>query len=837
MGTMNSFSAFCATLLLFISVCSAYEVTYDNRAIVIDGERKLIISGAIHYPRSTPKMWPSLMKKSKEGGLNTIETYVFWNHHEPQRRQYDFSGHLDVVRFIKTIKDAGLYAILRIGPYVCAEWTYGGIPVWLHNIPGIKMRTNNEIFKKEMQTFVTLIVEMMKKHRLFASQGGPIIMAQIENEYGNVEWAYKDDGWKYVEWCANLAKGYKLDVPWIMCQQDNAPEGILSACNGYYCDWWDSPKNNTPKMWTENWSGWYKNWGSQDPHRTAEDLAFSVARFFQRSGTVQNYYMYHGGTNFDTSAGGPYITTSYDYDAPLDEYGNLNQPKWGHLRDLHLLLYSMEANLVYGERESLDQGGGRYITIFSHEGKRSCFLSNPDQNDAHVFDFEGNQYNVPAWSVTILPDCYTEVYNTAKVNSQTSVMVKKPNAADDFEEPYKLKWSWRTEKFIQLNKLSAIKGSLMTSNCLLDQKRATNGTSDYLWLMTKFEYNQDAPYWKSLDHFVLQVHTHGHVVHGFVNGEHFGTQWALNGKFEFTFEKVINLVNGTNYISLISTTVGLQNYGQFYDEGKNGIRGPVKLIRRPKEGLEGAVEHDLSVNEWVYKTGLDGVDIGTHKLGSNLEWTEDSRPANKPFIWYKTTFKAPTGEDPVVVDLLGLGKGMAWVNGHSIGRYWPSYMTSEDGCIGECDYRGKYNPSKCRTNCGKSSQRWYHIPRSFLNADDNELVLFEEFGGTPDLVSVETVTVGTVCANAYEHNTLELSCQGGKVFKDIKFASFGLPRGICGDFHLDRKCHAKSSLEVVQNACIGNEKCSLKVAEATFAPLRCNADQYRLAVEAICGDI
>ncbi|XP_021276280.1 beta-galactosidase 15-like [Herrania umbratica] len=154
------------------------NVTHDGRAIIIDGVHRVLISGSIHYPRSTAQMWPDLIRKAKEGGLDTIETYVFWNAHEPVRRQYDFNGNLDLVRFIKTIQDERLYAVLRIGPYVCAEWNYGGFPVWLHNMPGVSFRTNNDVYMNEMQNFTTLIVDMMKKENLFASQGGPIILAQ-----------------------------------------------------------------------------------------------------------------------------------------------------------------------------------------------------------------------------------------------------------------------------------------------------------------------------------------------------------------------------------------------------------------------------------------------------------------------------------------------------------------------------------------------------------------------------------------------------------------------------------------------------------------------------------
>ncbi|KAM5586287.1 hypothetical protein ABKV19_005276, partial [Rosa sericea] len=431
-------------------------------------------------------MWPDLIQKAKDGGLDAIETYVFWNAHEPLRRQYDFSGNLDLVRFIQTIQKAGLYAVLRIGPYVCAEWNYGGFPVWLHNIPGIKLRTNNDIYKNEMQNFTTLIVDMMKYENLFASQGGPIILAQIENEYGNVMRSYGDEGKKYIQWCADLAESYQIGVPWIMCQQEDAPQSMINTCNGWYCDQFKPSYNTSPKIWTENWTGWFKDWGMKDPHRTAEDLAFSVARFFQLNGTFQNYYMYHGGTNFGRSAGGPYITTSYDYDAPLDEYGNLNQPKWGHLKELHKHIRSMEKVLTCGDVRQVDYGNSSSVTEYSYRGNRSCFISNANTTSNVIVNFENNKYSVPAWSVTILPDCYTEVYNTAKVNVQRSIMQKVLNEADanDPEEPYGLVWGWRAEHYTHLKENGSVLHSNLTTNQLLDQKVVTNDTSDYLWYIT-----------------------------------------------------------------------------------------------------------------------------------------------------------------------------------------------------------------------------------------------------------------------------------------------------------------------------------------------------------------
>lgn len=156
-----------------------FNVSYDHRALIIDGKRRMLISAGIHYPRATPQMWPDLIAKSKEGGADVIQTYAFWSGHEPVKGQYNFEGRYDIVKFVKLVGSAGLYLHLRIGPYVCAEWNFGGLPVWLRDVPGIEFRTENAPFKDEMQRFVTKIVDLMREEMLFSWQGGPIIMLQV----------------------------------------------------------------------------------------------------------------------------------------------------------------------------------------------------------------------------------------------------------------------------------------------------------------------------------------------------------------------------------------------------------------------------------------------------------------------------------------------------------------------------------------------------------------------------------------------------------------------------------------------------------------------------------
>ncbi|RVW43989.1 Beta-galactosidase 15 [Vitis vinifera] len=787
--------SFCVLFVLLSVLASAVEVSHDGRALIIDGKHRILQSGSIHYPRSTPR-------KAKAGGLDAIETYVFWNVHEPLRRQYDFSGNLDLIRFIQTIQAEGLYAVLRIGPYVCAEWTYGGFPMWLHNMPGIEFRTANKVFMNEMQNFTTLIVDMVKQEKLFASQGGPIIIAQIENEYGNIMAPYGDAGKVYVDWCAAMANSLDIGVPWIMCQQSDAPQPMINTCNGWYCDSFTPNNPNSPKMWTENWTGWFKNWGGKDPHRTAEDLSYSVARFFQTGGTFQNYYMYHGGTNFGRVAGGPYITTSYDYDAPLDEFGNLNQPKWGHLKDLHTVLKSMEETLTEGNITTTDMGNSVEVTVYATQKVSSCFFGNSNTTNDATFTYGGTEYTVPAWSVSILPDCKKEVYNTAKVNAQTSVMVKNKNEAED--QPASLKWSWRPE---MIDDTAVLGKGQVSANRIIDQK-TTNDRSDYLWYMNSVDLNEDDLVWT--DNMTLRVNATGHILHAYVNGEYLGSQWATNGIFNYVFEEKVKLKPGKNLIALLSATIGFQNYGAFYDLVQSGISGPWR-----------------SLEERLYDPE------------SPSKWEEGNVPLNRNLTWYKFFFlssadhlQGSSGTDAVVVDLQGLGKGEAWVNGQSLGRYWPSSI-AEDGCNATCDYRGPYTNTKCVRNCGNPTQRWYHVPRSFLTADENTLVLFEEFGGNPSLVNFQTVTIGTACGNAYENNVLELACQNRPI-SDIKFASFGDPQGSCGSFSKGSCEGNKDALDIIKKACVGKESCSLDVSEKAFGSTSCGSIPKRLAVEAVC---
>ncbi|CAF0987950.1 unnamed protein product [Adineta ricciae] len=187
----------------------------------------MLISGAIHYSRSTPGMWPYIMKMAKNQGLNTIQTYVFWNIHEYKQGVLDFSGRANLSRFLEEAATTGLFVNLRIGPYICAEWNYGEMPVWINQIPNISIRSNNDPWKNIMRRFILNLIDYITPY--LAKNGGPIILAQIENEYGTPDF-------DYVKWCGDLVRNElaSTEIIWIMCN-GYAANSTIETCNSCNC--------------------------------------------------------------------------------------------------------------------------------------------------------------------------------------------------------------------------------------------------------------------------------------------------------------------------------------------------------------------------------------------------------------------------------------------------------------------------------------------------------------------------------------------------------------------------------------------------------------------------
>ncbi|KAL0669161.1 hypothetical protein Bca4012_031865 [Brassica carinata] len=685
---------FLAIMCFSLLICSTKAlVSYDHKALIINGQKRILLSGSIHYPRSTPEMWPELIKKAQEGGLDVIQTYVFWNGHEPSPGQYYFGDRYDLVRFIKLVQQAGLYVSLRIGPYVCAEWNFGGIPVWLKYVPGMVFRTDNGPFKTAMQKFTKKIVDIMKEEKLFETQGGPIILSQIENEYGPMEWEIGSAGKAYTKWTAAMALGLSTGVPWVMCKQDDAPYPIVSLPFFFLF--------NLPLSYIYK----FTEFGGAIPNRPVEDLAFSVARFIQNGGSFMNYYMYHGGTNFDRTSG-EFITTSYDYDAPLDEYGLLREPKYSHLKELHKVIKLCEPALVSVDPTINSLGNKQEAHVFKSKTSCAAFLSNYDTSYAAKVMFRGFPYDLPPWSISILPDCKTEYHNTAKIRSPSILMKMVPTST---------RFSW--ESYNEAIPSSGDYGTFARDG-FLEQISMTRDKTDYFCITI----SSNEGFLKTGEDPLLTICSAGHALHVFVNGQLAGTSYGALSSPKLTFSQRIKLREGVNKLAILSTAVGLPDAGVHYETWNTGVLGPATL-----NGVNSGA-WDMSKWKWSYKIGTKGEAMSLHTTtgSSSVEWTEGSFVAS--------SFNAPVGNEPLALDMNTMGKGQVWVNGHNIGRQWPAY-TAHGNC-GRCNYAGIYNEKKCLSNCGQSSQRWYHVPRSWLKPSGNLLVVFEEWGGDPSGISV-----------------------------------------------------------------------------------------------------
>jgi beta-galactosidase len=313
----------------------------------LNGRRVQIISGAIHYARVPRAYWRDRLKKAKAMGLNTIETYVFWNVHDagpdagPDR--YDFSGQNDVAEFIREAQQEGLYVILRPGPYVCAEWEFGGYPAWLLRDPSIKVRTSDPAFIAAASKWLHRLGEELAP--LQSGNDGPIIATQVENEYGSFgnDHAYMEQIHRIL-----VDAGFTKSMLYTADGADELPNGSLPELPAVINFGTGDAKEEFaklaklrptgPRMCGEYWAGWFDHWGA--PHNTADaKVEADELKWMLDQGYSVNLYMFHGGTSFGWMNGAntngkayePDVT-SYDYDAPVSESGQLT-PKYFLLRD------------------------------------------------------------------------------------------------------------------------------------------------------------------------------------------------------------------------------------------------------------------------------------------------------------------------------------------------------------------------------------------------------------------------------------------------------------------------------------------------------------------------
>ena len=309
----------------------------------LDGKPFQIISGAIHYFRIVPEYWKDRLEKLKAMGCNTVETYIPWNMHEPKKGEFHFEGMLDIERFIKTAQDLGLYVILRPSPYICAEWEFGGLPAWLLAEDGMKLRVSYPPFLKHVQDYYDVLLKKIVPYQI--NYGGPVILMQVENEYG-----YYANDREYLLAMKDKMQKDGVVVPLVTSDgpfEENLNGGHLEGAlpTGNFGskteERFEVLKKYTdggPLMCTEFWVGWFDHWGNGG-HMTGnlEESVKDLDKMLEL-GHV-NIYMFEGGTNFGFMNGSNYYdeltpdVTSYDYDALLTEDGQITE-KYRRYRDV-----------------------------------------------------------------------------------------------------------------------------------------------------------------------------------------------------------------------------------------------------------------------------------------------------------------------------------------------------------------------------------------------------------------------------------------------------------------------------------------------------------------------
>ncbi|MBR5052822.1 MAG: beta-galactosidase [Bacteroidaceae bacterium] len=317
--------------------------TVGNKTFLLNGQPFIVKAAEVHYPRIPRPYWEHRIQMCKALGMNSVCIYIFWNIHEQTEGDFNFTDNNDVAEFCRIAQKNGMYVIVRPGPYVCAEWEMGGLPWWLLKKKDIKLRERDSYFMERVKIFEEKVGEQLRP--LTIQNGGPIIMMQVENEYGSygedkpyvseIRDCLRDIYGKELElfqcdWSSNFEKNGLDDLTWTMNFGTGANIDEQFRRLG-------EVRPDAPKMCSEFWSGWFDKWGAQHETRPAKDMVEGMDEMLSK-GISFSLYMTHGGTSFGHWAGAnspgfaPDVT-SYDYDAPINEWG-LATPKFWELRKM-----------------------------------------------------------------------------------------------------------------------------------------------------------------------------------------------------------------------------------------------------------------------------------------------------------------------------------------------------------------------------------------------------------------------------------------------------------------------------------------------------------------------
>ena len=775
------------------------SITYDAQSFLLNGERTFLTAGAIHYPRVPRALWADRIQKAKAAGLNALQLYFFWNVHEPEEGNFVFDGQADVAAFLDMIAEAGLWVVVRPGPYICAEWDGGGFPSWLYTKAGLETRTFNPLYLQAVEGYWSRLLPFFAERQV--TRGGKILLCQIENELnlgGNQGHAQE----LYMDALIGIARKYGMDVPLITCEGQFP--GAIECINAHrIADRFEDYRRRQPDKplhSTEFWTGWYNVWDK--PYDTAPawgggdpfDPAFTERetwRILAMGGAGYTYYMWHGGTNF--GYGAMYgQTTSYYSTGPLSETGTL-QKKYGRTRRIALFAQTfadilLNAPVYDPVRHCQTLTSGVLLHRRETDVGKLWFLENKGDERADV-DLseiaEGLPHHVPVpagtvrplvldWSVGGTPmDFYAPVITgVLEAPGETIIVAYDPDNDPKFAatpgDPVHVRRhqtpEGRTQTFLTLTPGQmdvtwfGDDGTVYLGAYYLRETgdglsaELTPGATD-LWKYQNgawtplpipdttlpaapvLEHWQSAPAdeeaqpdydttgWTAMYHPMNRVHLgdksgyawYRTTLHADTDGEARLTLTALadralllvNGELLAVSEAPaeermadpsltarVPLNEGENTVAVLSDDMGhLKGAWQF-----KGRR-----LEEDKKGLFGPVLRDFSspLTNWRFRSRLSW-----EAAPDEIAWgpVED---AERPLRYFRASFALPSEElsvpdREVIAHLDGMGKGVLYVNGINLGRYWAI-----------------------------NGHTRYYIPKCWLR-EHNELVLFEETDATPE---------------------------------------------------------------------------------------------------------
>ncbi|MCM3626636.1 beta-galactosidase [Paenibacillus glycanilyticus] len=389
-------------------------VQYNSFSYNINGEQVFLNSAAIHYFRMPKEEWREVLVKAKLAGMNCVDTYFAWNVHEPEEGMWSFEGNNDCGAFLDLCHELGLWVIARPGPFICAEWDFGGFPYWLNTKKDMKFRTYDELYLTYVDRYMDRIIPIIRKREI--GEGGSVILVQVENEYGYL--ANDEIARDYMLHLRDAMLERGVTVPLITCV--GGAEGTVEGAN-----FWSGADHHyknlvekqpdTPKIVTEFWTGWFEHWGaSSATQKTASLYEKRMLESLRAGFTGISHYMFFGGTNFGgyggrtVGASDIFMVTSYDYDAPLSEYGRVTD-KYHTAKRLSYFVTAIGSallNAVEGDAASAALPQGFSARVRERGNERIWFVeSSKDERETTSITLPGGR-TIP---VTVGPNAIVPV--------------------------------------------------------------------------------------------------------------------------------------------------------------------------------------------------------------------------------------------------------------------------------------------------------------------------------------------------------------------------------------------------------------------------------------------